>query len=301
MRFVTERWKIAILLVLSLLLTGLACVGNVRAQLRKDEVDFEYLDVVKVDDPNGYLWNLAKKYYNNPLQWKYIMEMNKIPNERRIRKGTVIYIPVKDAKKIVKIVEAQIEEKKVVEKDLSSELEMLRAELRELKEKADDCAEKNRQLSRALEEKDAVIAEKNALLAEKDAAIKDLQAMLDSLKGAVDRVKAEAEIEGQRQKLRAEASEAEFEAQLREAKSSQRRHIEELESQLDKCRRERERLEMARDELMAKIKKAEMVEDRPVRPVRRMDKDGRECNPSRSMIAAVAIAFVGSVIWMASD
>lgn len=288
MRFMTEGWKVAILLVLSLLLTGLACVGNVRAQLRKDEVDFEYLDVVKVDDPNGYLWNLAKKYYNNPLQWKYIMEMNKIPNERRIRKGTVIYIPVKDAKKIVKIVEAQIEEKKVVEKDLSSELEMLRAELRELKEKADDCAEKNRRLSMALEEKDA-------LLAEKDAAIKDLQAMLDSLKGAVDRVKAEAEIEGQRQKLRAEASEAEFEAQLREVKSSQRRHIEELESQLDKCRRERERLEMARDELMAKIKRAEMAGDKPMIPRKREEKD------SRSMVAAVAIALVGSIIWMASD
>jgi len=297
----TEGRKVAILLVLSLLLTGLACVGNVRAQLRKDEVDFEYLAVVKVDDPNGYLWNLAQKYYNNPLQWKYIMEMNKIPNERRIRKGTVIYIPVKDAKKIVKVVEAQIEEKKVVEKDISSELEMLRAELRELKEKADNCAEKNRQLSRALEEKDAVIAEKNALLAEKDAAIKDLQAMLDSLKGAVDRVKTEAEIEGQRQKLRAEASEAEFEAQLREAKSSQRRHIEELESELDKCRRERERLEMARDELMAKIKRAEMAGDKPMEHMKPRKPMKKEEKDPRSMIAAVAIALVGSIIWIASD
>jgi len=242
------------------------------------------MDVVTVDDPNGYLWNLAKKYYNNPLQWEYIMKMNKIPNERRIKRGTVVYIPVKDAKKIVKVVEAEIEEKKVVEKDLSAELEMLRAELRELKGKAEECAEKNKQLTRALEEKDA-------MLAEKEAAIKDLQAMLDNLKGATDRVKAEAEIEAQRAKLRAEAAQAEFEAGMREAKSSQSRRIEELESQLGKCRRERENLEMARDELMAKIKKAEEAE--PVKPVRKAE--------NRSMVAAVAIALVGSIIWMASD
>jgi len=292
MRFMTGRWNVAILLVLSLLLTGLACVGDLRAQLRKDEVDFEYMDVVTVDDPSGYLWNLAKKYYNDPLQWEYIMKMNKIPNERRISKGTVVYIPVKDAKKIVKAVEAEIEEKKVVEKDLSAELEMLRAELRDLKEKAEDCAEKNKRLAKALEEKDA-------MLAEKEAAIRDLQAMLDNLKGAADRAKAEAVLEAQRAKLRAEAAEAKFEAEVREVKSDQRRHIEELESQLDRCRREREKLEMARDELMAKIKRAEMAEERPMkaekpeRPLRKAD--------NRSMVAAVAIALVGSIIWIASD
>jgi nucleoid-associated protein YgaU len=105
-----ERWRITAVLVLALLLTGLVCVGISRAQIKKEEVDFEVLATVTMVKGDT-LWELAEKYYDDPYRWQIIMDLNKIPDERRIPIGTVVYIPVEDAKKIVKAIEKDIENK----------------------------------------------------------------------------------------------------------------------------------------------------------------------------------------------
>ncbi len=115
-------------MALSLLLTGLIAVGSLWAQLKKEEVDFEVLDTVTMKSGDA-LWYLAIKYYKDPLKWKYIAEMNKIRNERRIPVGTVIYIPVADAKKIVKEAEKEVAEKKVVLSELELKLQEAQKEL----------------------------------------------------------------------------------------------------------------------------------------------------------------------------
>jgi nucleoid-associated protein YgaU len=74
-----ERWKVIPVLVFSLLLTGLACVGSLRAQIKEDEVDFEVMATVTIKDGDS-LWNLAQKYYRDPFKWTIIKDMNKIPN-----------------------------------------------------------------------------------------------------------------------------------------------------------------------------------------------------------------------------
>ena len=125
MIYIAERWKIVAVLVLSLMLAGLACVESSRAQIKKEDVDFEHMATVTMVKGDT-LWELAEKHYDDPYRWKIIMEMNNIPDERRIPIGTVIYIPVKDAKRIVKKVEREIEEKKAVVKDVSEEIEKLK-------------------------------------------------------------------------------------------------------------------------------------------------------------------------------
>ncbi len=89
------------IIIICVMMTGLVYVGSLLAQIRKEDVDFEVLATVTMKK-GDVLWNLAQEYYKDPLKWKYIAEMNKIKNERRIPVGTVIYIPAEDAKKIVK-------------------------------------------------------------------------------------------------------------------------------------------------------------------------------------------------------
>jgi len=93
-----------VVLILSILLTGLVSVGSLRAQPKKEEVNFEILATVTMKS-GGVLWNLAQEYYKDPYEWKYIKKMNKISNERRIPVGMVIYIPAKDVKAIAKKME----------------------------------------------------------------------------------------------------------------------------------------------------------------------------------------------------
>ena len=111
MTYIAERWKLAVVMVLSLLLTGLTCVGISRAQIKEADVDFEVLATVTMVKGDT-LWDLAQKYYNDPYGWDRILKMNRIPDERRISIGTVIYIPVEDAKRIVKEVEKKSRKRK---------------------------------------------------------------------------------------------------------------------------------------------------------------------------------------------
>jgi len=285
MIYIAKRWKTTAVLLLSLLLAELFCVGGLHAQIKKNDVDFEVLATVTMKKGDN-LWNLAQQYYKKPLKWKYIMEMNKIPNEKRIPVGTVIYIPVEDAKKIIKTVEVEIEKKKTVEEQLTEELAKLRDELREAREQLEMCQAKNKELAAALEELQAenqrlvaAMADKEAAIEEKDATIDELEAMLDNVKEAVDKMKAESELEAQEREMRAATQ------------TEKDRRIAELESQLVRCRADVENLEMVRDELKAKVAKAEMAP-----PMKK-----KATAESRSLVAAVAIALVGSIIWIASD
>jgi DNA repair exonuclease SbcCD ATPase subunit len=284
MTYIAGRWKMAVVLVLLLLLAGLTYVGSSLAQIAKEEVDFEILDTVVVTkDADTRLWNLAQKYYGNPLKWTLIKDMNRIPNEKTIPEGTVIYIPVEEAKRIVKKVEEEIQEKKVVEVDLSKELEMLRKELRACQEKNKELEAKNKRLSKMLEDRDATIKKK-------EATIRDLEGMLDNVKAAMDKMKAdtEAELEAQAQEMRAAAR------NVKERESRAESQVEELEAKLRQQRRDIEQLEMARDELRARIRQAELTPKKPPMPVKKP-------SDPRSRVAAVAIALVGAIIWVASN
>ena len=94
-----QNWKIALILVFSVLLMSLACVANLRAQIREDEVDFQILATVTSQKDNS-LWSLAEKYYGNPRLWPLISDMNRIADPTDIPTGATIYIPVKGAGRI---------------------------------------------------------------------------------------------------------------------------------------------------------------------------------------------------------
>ena len=293
MTYITERWKITAILVFSLLLAGLAYVGTLRAQLNEDEVDFEVMAKVTVEPGNNQcLWNLAKEYYKNPLEWEYIKEMNKIPNERAIPIGTVVYIPAKDAKKIVEKADDEIEKMNEIEKELRDELAKMKKELKRCEDENKKCEAENKKRSKALRECQAKVKRLNKELEEcrasvkkKDATIKELEAMLENVKSAVERMKEEGELEAQEREMRV---------------ASQRKksgEVEELEAQVHRCRRQVEELTAERDRLRAELRRCEelaRMKAEPPKPVK------KKVDP-KSMIAAVAIMLVGSIIWIASD
>ncbi len=297
MIYATRRWNVAMLIVFLLLLTGLACVGSLRAQLKKEEVDFEVLaTVTAMPGMDCCLWNMAAKHYGDPYKWTILKEVNKIPNERRISKGTVIYIPVLPIKKKV---EEPVEPKE------PSELDLLRDEVDSLRKNNRECEEKNKELAKALED-----CKKQAeKMADQASALKKCQEENEKLKGRLE------ELEGRNRELAKAMKEKdgtidELEGRLREMKGALRRceeelekamakkdrHIEELEEELRKCRRKLEEIEKAQ---MAKHKC--MMEPEVCRrePPHLGKKEYKK--DDRALVAAVAIAIVGSLIWIGSD
>lgn len=295
MTYIAGRWKLAVILVLSLLLTGLTFVGISRAQIKKEDVDFEVLATVTMVKGDT-LWELAEKYYNDPYGWNRILKMNKIPNERRIPIGTVIYIPVEDAKRIVKEIEKKIEEKKVVVDITAAELAELRAEVESLRKKLKKCQAENKRLAKALKQCRAknkkltkALEEKNAMIKAKDATIAELEAMLEDVKVAVEKIKEDADTIAQEQRRRS----------ADEARKDEL--IDELQAKLRRQRREIEELEEGRDKLKSKIGAAEgeyhkgRDYKKPASP-RKL----AEAKP-RALAAAIAIALLGSILWIFTD
>lgn len=298
MIYIARQWKLALVLVLSLLLTGLICVGVSRAQIKKEDVDFEVLATVSMVKGDT-LWELAEKYYDDPYGWNLILKMNKIPDERRIPIGTVIYIPVEDAKRIVKEVEKKIEEKKVVVEDSAAELERLRAEVERLNKELAECRAENKRLAEALKECRAknekltkALEEKNAMIKAKDATIAELRAMLEDVKASVEKIKRDADLMAQEQKRRSADQARKDEL------------IDELEAKIRRQRREIEELEEALSKLKSKIGAAEgehhcgpqcKAHMKPAEP-RKVEKPA-----PRAMAAAMAIALLGAVLWIFSD
>lgn len=293
MTYIAERWKITAILVFSLLLAGLAYVGTLRAQISEDEVDFEVMAKVTVEAGNRQcLWNLAKEYYKNPLEWEYIKEVNRIPDERAIPIGTVVYIPAKDARKIVEKADDEIEKMNAIEKKLRDELAKAKKELKRCKDENRKCEAENKKRSRALRQCEAKMKRLNKALEEcradvkkKDATIRELEAMLENVKSAVERMKEEDELEIQEREMRVAA-------QRRKSGG-----VDELESQLRQYRRQVEELTADRDRLRAELRRCEglaRMKAEPPKPVK------KKVNP-KAMVAAVAIMLVGSIIWIASD
>jgi len=251
---------------------------------------------------------MAKKYYDDPMLWTYLKEINKIPNERKIPVGTVIYIPARDAKKT----EVDVKKEREIEAELRAELEGLRDELRRARRRAEECEDEKRELANALEDcKDEAGSE---ALEEAKAKNKRLSKALGEKEAAIDELEAMCEKEmkamARRKDKEMEAAAEECEAELRR----KNRRIEELEEELMHCRRRLEDLEGMRDVARGKgrMKMDEgMHHDGPCPGCGKMHGEMKKahkpkytkekCTDSRSMIAAVAIALVGSIVWIASN
>jgi predicted RNase H-like nuclease (RuvC/YqgF family) len=291
------RWKITVVLTLAVLFVGLACIGSSRAQIKKEDVDFEVLATVAMVKGDT-LWGLAQKYYDDPYRrspnsWDTIMSLNKIPNVRRISIGTVIYIPVKDAKEIVKQISEEIEVKKEAVIVDTEGLKKVQDEIAELKAKLKECQARNKKLAAALEECRAknkklteALQKKDAIIEAKDATNKELKAMLDELKAVVAEIKNQA---AQGQKM--------HDMQCADCKKKDE-IIEELESKIRRQRREIEELEEVREKLIKRIK--EIEEGQAETPTAKMPPKAKEAIDPRAKVAAVAIALVGSILWIYS-
>ncbi|MDQ1326907.1 MAG: LysM peptidoglycan-binding protein [Candidatus Poribacteria bacterium] len=279
--------KITLVLLLAIFLTGLISVGSLRAQLKKEEVNFEYMAAVTMKS-GDVLWNLAEQYYKDPMKWKIIAEKNKIANERRISIGTVVYIPVEDAKKIAKETEKVIETKKVAVDECALKLAEMQRELDRLRKEHEDSLAKLNEALNAIKERDALIAE-----------------LQDKINALNKQIEAQAELEARLEDMRIAAKSTaerkdELSGSLKEkdaAIAEKEARIADMEWKLKQSQSELSRYEEANKELRMKIEMAEknrtsMEERRPAKAV---------CGDSRSKIAAMAIALVGSIIWMASD
>lgn len=272
--------KITIALIISAL--SLILVSSLVAQLKKEEVNFEVLATVTMKK-GDVLWNLAKEYYKDPLKWKYIAEMNKIKDERRIPVGTVIYIPVEDAKRIVSEAERVAEAKKAVVDETALKLAELQKELERARAEQAECARRAEELAAALKDREALIA--------------DLEGRIKSLN---QQLEAQAELEAQLDELRVAAKAAsekrdEISDLLRAKEASiaeKESRISELEARLRATKADMERIEKEKEELKAKIKKAEEAM-KPEKP--------KYVSDPRARVAAIAIGLVGSIIWMASS
>jgi uncharacterized protein YukE len=290
------------LIVFLLLLTGLACVGSLRAQLKKEEVDFEVLaTVTAVPGMDCCLWNMAAKHYGDPYKWTILKEVNKIPNERRISKGTVIYIPVLPIKKVgepekpgepseLELLNRKLEAKNKEVNNLKKKNQELAKALRDCKKRVKRMADQAKALKKCRDENKKLegrlkkLQGENRKLAkankDKDAIIDELEERLRNMKGSLRRCEEE----------------------LEEAMAKKDRHIEELESELRKCRHELEEIEQAQ-----RMKHEEMMKrHRHMKPEpckREPPHLGKEeyHKDDRALVAAVAIAIVGSLIWIGSN
>ena len=277
--------KIIMVVLLAILLTGLISVRSLRAQLKKEEVNFEYMAAVTMKS-GDVLWNLAEQYYKDPMKWKYIAEKNKIRNERRIPIGTVVYIPVEDAKKIAKEAEKVIEAKKVAVDESALKLAELQKELDRIKKDYEGCLARIEELTNALKEKGAAIAELegkiNGLNKELEAQ-SELEARMEDMQIAV---KSTAE---RKDELSGALKEKDAAIAEKEAR------IADMEWKLKQSQSEISKIEGAYNELKVKIEQAEKekVSEKPAK--------AKFVSDPRSRVAAMAIALVGSIIWMASD
>jgi len=281
--------KILMVVLLSVFLTGVISVEGLRAYL-KEKPDWPHIEVTM--KKGDVLWNLAQEYYKDPFKWKIIAEKNGIvppPAERRIPIGAVIYVPIEDAQKIAKETEKVVEAKKVAVDESALKLAELQKELDRIKKDYEDCLAKIKDMTDALKERDALVAE--------------LEAKIKALNSEIE---AQSELEARLEDMRVAAKSTaerkdELSGVLKEKDASiaeKEARIAEMEWKLKQNQSELSRYEAANAELKMKIEKAEKMEseegyEKPARP--------KFVSDPRSRIAAMAIALVGSIIWMASD
>lgn len=272
--------KILVVVLLSVFLTGFASVGSLRALL-KEKPDWPHVEVTM--KKGDVLWNLAQEYYKDPLKWKIIAEKNRItppPAERRIPIGAVIYVPIEDAQKIAQETEKVVEAKKVAVDETALKLAEIQKELDRIKKEYEDCLGRMKDMTDALKERDAIIAELEGKIKDLDRQLQaqsELEARLEDM-----RVAAKSSSAGKDELANALK---EKDAAIAEKES----RIAELEWKMRSSKEDISRLEAANAELKARIDRA-VVE--PAKPTFVSD--------PRARIAAMAIALVGSIIWMAS-
>lgn len=297
-RYTSEHWEIAVVALLSVLLTGLMCV-DLRAQIRKDEVDFEVLATVTMEKGDT-LWELAEKYYDDPIQWRFVMDMNRIPDERRIPIGTVIYIPARDAKKPVRKVEVEEEKVKVeraAEEKLSAEMARLQGELNDLRGKNRELEAQNQRLTRSLKKCEDKSGQHAQEMKAKDARIGELKAELQGMRAAIkDKDARIEELEAELLEMRVAAS---------EPLKARDKRIQELESQLSRSNRQLEELEKAYKELNDKLRRTEAAQKspdqkspaqrKPRAPVKKKSVD------AKSGFAVIAMLVAGFIMWVVGD
>jgi predicted RNase H-like nuclease (RuvC/YqgF family) len=297
MTFIIKRLKVPALLLFLLLVIGLTSAGNLCAQLKKDQVDFEVLTTVTAE--KGYnccLWNMAEKHLGDYRQWKCIAELNKIPNERRISVGTVVYIPAKCRKGYVEKPAEKpapaVNELQVKLDDCMAKLKACEDEKEKLAKALDECkksakmgdmdalkkceAERN-ELAMALEncrKKGEPNKKMRGLKQELEECDEKMQRLTRAMK---DKDATIDELEAKMRRMRAEAGDQE--AAMGRLREKERR-ISELERQLEECRKER-----------SVVKET----PKPPKPVK------GECKSSRSFVAAMAIALVGSIVWIGTS
>lgn len=177
MVYIVERWEIIVVPVFSLLLTGLACVGSLHAQIEEDEIDFEVMATVTAKQDTT-LWELAEEYYGDPTNWTIIRDMNRISKERIIPIGTVIYIPVIPIKRAAGVVEPKpnVEEKKpAMEEELSAEVKRLLKQLNRVREDFEDSKANSEKLSKELKDKESAVKELSEAKTARDKRIEELE------------------------------------------------------------------------------------------------------------------------------
>jgi len=306
MTFMLRRLRVSALLLFLLLVIALACVGTLRAQLKKDDVDFEVLATVTAE--KGYnccLWNMAEKHLGDPLQWKCIKEMNKIPNERNISIGTVVYVPAKCKKGYVEkekpaVVEPAATDWQKKLDDCMAELEKCEKELAGCRERAkgsiseeayNECKAERNKLKKQLAQCKKAGGNKKKM--------RELQGDLESCEDRIHRLERAMkdkdatieELEAKLQRMRHEAEECDG---LRQEVRRREERIHELERELEKCRDRLEDMEGDDDD----DDNGRMKEERHSKAP--MPKKG-ECKTSRSFVAAMAIALVGAAVWIGTS
>jgi DNA repair exonuclease SbcCD ATPase subunit len=310
---VVERWKKAVVVVITLLLLepAVLCASVAEYYIKKEEVDFEYIDAVAIVKGDT-LWDFAEKYYDDPFKWPIIKEKNRIPDVRKLRIGAVIYIPTEEAKKLIAKAEADIDKFAELEKELRDEIAKLKEELaaakkgivKEVKEVVREeerpmrSEEEVMELRHALEECKERCGELEHKMRDKEEAIEDL----------------EDEMRAQRRRMERDMDEMadEHRAEIRRIREDKEERIRELERELERCQVEIRELEDVRDEAKGRVGRAEKRSkmmrrdrDRPVeKEMKKMEKEPYmpkdKCGSSRSKVAAAAIALVGSIVWIAS-
>ena len=162
---IIERWRIALLLVLALLM-GLVCARGLHAQIQEDEVDFDILATVIYGEDDS-LWKLAGKYYNKSWLWPLIAYLNRIPDYNVIPVGATIYIPVEEPKKTIL--------RKAEMYKLSAELEKLQGEHLRVSKEYEAYRTTNRQFEQEFKDKDAIINQVRTAANELSAKIQEQQ------------------------------------------------------------------------------------------------------------------------------
>ncbi len=174
-------------------------MGDLYAQIQADAVDFDVLATVTFQKGDS-LWKYAQKYYGNPNLWPSIAVMNNISDDKSIPFGTIIYIPVKGAKRKTEIehkseyINETIVDLKIRLDDALAEIDKLKARIKLLEDQktaASGLENVNQDITEEVNSLKSKNDQFTKELADKDKTIVDLQNQLDDAKAEIDKLREE--------------------------------------------------------------------------------------------------------------